>query len=219
MTDKNGVGVTVISHDSENRTLVNGYESPGSYPRDIHYTGANLSQLSSLTEISSQCEQFFKYECHHSPTFECQLFGWKVSQGSLKMACWGRASAGSGKCACEMTNPYANHRCCFNCDKNYHVGREDSGLLTDKTQLPVIQLRFRNPGGTREKAYHTLGKLKCYGIAWSLNVSFHFTACLSWMPWKFLFQYIIKKIWPIRLVEGLPFDQNAPDPLLNRPMR
>ena len=34
VNDKNGVGVTVISHDSE-RTLVDGYESPGSYSRDI----------------------------------------------------------------------------------------------------------------------------------------------------------------------------------------
>ena len=31
MTDENGVGVTVISHDSENRTSVSGFEGPGSY--------------------------------------------------------------------------------------------------------------------------------------------------------------------------------------------
>ena len=39
----NGVGVTVISHDSENRTHVRGYEDPDSYSRDIHYTGVSLS--------------------------------------------------------------------------------------------------------------------------------------------------------------------------------
>ena len=41
MTDKNGVGVTVISHDSERRTKVRdglGWGGPGSYSRDIHYT-------------------------------------------------------------------------------------------------------------------------------------------------------------------------------------
>ena len=43
MIDKRGVGVTVVSHDSESRTLVYGYGSPGSYSRDIHYTGASLS--------------------------------------------------------------------------------------------------------------------------------------------------------------------------------
>ena len=62
MTDKNGVGVTVISHDSESRTKVKG----NSYSRDIHYTGASLSQLASLTSVSLHCEQFIKYECHHS---------------------------------------------------------------------------------------------------------------------------------------------------------
>ena len=31
MTSKNGVGVTVIGHDSESDTLVKGYEDPGSY--------------------------------------------------------------------------------------------------------------------------------------------------------------------------------------------
>ena len=35
MSDKDGVGVTVISHDSENRTLVDGCEHPGCYSRDI----------------------------------------------------------------------------------------------------------------------------------------------------------------------------------------
>ena len=66
MSDKNGVGVTVISHDSESRTYVNGrYSGRGTYSRDIHYTGASLSQLASLTRVSSHCEQFIKYECYH----------------------------------------------------------------------------------------------------------------------------------------------------------
>lgn len=42
MSDKNRVGVTVISHDSESRTQVNGFESEDSYSRDIHYTGASF---------------------------------------------------------------------------------------------------------------------------------------------------------------------------------
>ena len=39
MSDKNGVGVTVISHDSESRTLVKGTNN---YLRDIHYTGTSF---------------------------------------------------------------------------------------------------------------------------------------------------------------------------------
>ena len=80
MTNKNGVGVAVISHDSENRTQVKGYETPGSYSRDIHYTGASLSQLASLTRVSLHCEQFIKYECYHSILlYSGYEYGWWVS--------------------------------------------------------------------------------------------------------------------------------------------
>ena len=160
MCDKNGVGVTVISHDSESRTHVKGYEAPGSYSRDIHYTGASLSQLASLTRVSSHCEQFIKYECYDSWLLGD---GWWVSRNSSKMTYWGGASPGSGKCACGMTNSCADRSKGCNCDKNDNVWREDSGLLTDKTHLPVKQLRFGDTGGSGEEGYHTLGKLKCYG--------------------------------------------------------
>ena len=166
MSDKNGVGVTVVSHDSESRTHVNGYSSRGSYSRDIHYTGAGLSQLASLTRVSSYCEQFIKYECYESVMLRYGVYAWWVSRDSSKMTYWGGASPGSGKCACGMTNSCADSGQSCNCDKNDNVWREDSGLLTDKTHLPVKQLRFGDTGYTStDQGYHTLGKLKCYGIA------------------------------------------------------
>ena len=39
-------------------------------------------------------------------------------------------------------------------------------MMTDKTSLPVIQLKFgdtRSHGNRSEEGYHTLGKLKCFG--------------------------------------------------------
>ena len=110
MTDKSGVGVTVISHDSEKRTYVRQkhYGSQDSYSRDIHYTGASFSQLASLTRVSLHCEQFIKYECHRSVLlYNNSPFGWWVSRDSQKMRYWGGASV-AGKCACGMTNSCAN---------------------------------------------------------------------------------------------------------------
>ena len=165
MTAKNGVGVTVISHDSESRTHVKGYEAKGSYSRDIRYTGVSLSQLASLTRISSQCEQFIKYECIGSQLFQNTAFyGWWVSRDSSKMTYWGGTSS-NGKCACGMTNSCANPSYGCNCDAESYAWHEDSGLLTDKTKLPVIQLRFGDTGDSGEQGYHTLGKLKCFGTA------------------------------------------------------
>ena len=166
VTDKNGVGVTVISHDSESRWYVYhgyGWSGQGTYSRSIRYTGASTSQLASLTRVSSHCEQFIKYECYGSRLLNNNNpYGWWVSRDSKKMMYWGGASV-SGKCACGMTYSCANPYYGCNCDKDDYVWREDSGLLTNKTRLPVKQLRFGDTVGP-SKGYHTLGKLKCYGI-------------------------------------------------------
>ena len=171
MSDKNGVGVTVISHDSESRTLVDGYDGDGGYSRSIHYSGASLSQLASLTDVSLHCEQFIKYECYGSMLFYSStgdIVGWWVSRNSSKMLYWGGASPESNKCACGMTNSCADPRRVCNCDKNDGVWREDSGLLNDKSTLPVKELRFGDTdviNNQDEKGYHTLDKFKCHGIA------------------------------------------------------
>ena len=88
-----------------------------------------------------------------------------MSRDSNKLTYWGGASPDSGKCACGMTNSCVDPKYGCNCDVIEKVWREDSGLLTEKSHLPVTQLRFGDTGGDDEEGYHTLGKLKCYGIA------------------------------------------------------
>ena len=89
MTMYNDNGVTVISHDSENATLVDGYEARSSYSRIVTYTGINLTQIATLVGISKKCLQFIKFEC-----FGVELFGrdmaWWVSRDGNKMNYWGR---------------------------------------------------------------------------------------------------------------------------------
>ena len=170
MTDKNGVGVTIVGHDSETRTLVNGYEAAGSYVRHVHYIGAGLTngpQLAGLLDMSAHCEQFIKYECYDSVLlYMGNPSGWWVSRDLERMTYWGGASpSDSYKCACGVTNSCADSSRGCNCDKNDGTWREDSGLLTEKSHLPVIQLRFGDTSGSTEWGYHTLGKLKCFGIA------------------------------------------------------
>ena len=111
MTDKNGVGVTVISHNSENRTLVIGFEDPGSYSHDIQYKETDLLQLASLTSVSTHCEQFIKYECFDSLMFKGN-HAWWISRDSANMTYWGGAKPGSGKCACGMNSSCANNKVC-----------------------------------------------------------------------------------------------------------
>lgn len=168
MTDKNGVGVTVVSHINESRTLISQsyvyrgyYRTMEAYSRNISYREASLNQLAKLTEVSSHCEQYIKFECYKWRLL-LNSYSWWLSQDSTRMTYWGGSSV-SGKCACGMTNSCANPFYGCNCDRNDYTWREDSGLLTEKARLPVQQLRFGNTRG--QKAFHTLGKLKCYGIA------------------------------------------------------
>ena len=167
MTDKSNIGVTVISHDSEDRLLVQGCEPEGCYQRDIHYTGANFLQLGNLTTTSAHCEQFIMYECYHAKLLdESYMFSWWVSRDGDNMSYWGGSnSTYPYKCACGVTGTCADNTYGCNCDKNDLEWREDSGLLTSKSHLPVKQLRFGDITPPDELGYHALGKLRCYGIS------------------------------------------------------
>ena len=168
MSDKGGVGVTVISHDSESRTHVgpsiHGCNSPGCYSKDVRYTGVSIAQLAALTRVSQNCEQFIKFECKNDVTFIEESYAWWVSRDGTQMNYWGGATGHNKMCACGVTNSCTGGTKC-NCD-NYGSGwYEDSGLLTDKSALPVTQIRLGDLDGSHEEGYYTLGKLKCYGQA------------------------------------------------------
>ena len=129
------------------------------FHRNIVYNGVTTSQLASLTRVSQRCEQFVKYECYDSMKYD----GWWVSRDGARMDNWGGVATGIRKCACGLTNSCANNHPRCNCDVNDGVWREDSGYLTDKSHLPVSQLRVGDTGASVEKGYHTVGKLKCFG--------------------------------------------------------
>ena len=165
MTDKGGVGVTVVSHDSEGRTLVRGFSAKGSYSRSINYTEADMAQLANLTASSAHCEQFIKYECYNSQLLSNgDMYGWWVSRDGEKMKYWGGVDSVDYKCACGLNNTCANINFGCNCDKSNNTWREDSGLLKDKFKLPVKQLRFGDTYYYGDKGYHTPGKLKGFGL-------------------------------------------------------
>ena len=147
MTNKGGIGVTVVSHDSESRMRVDGFDVRGSYSRNVTYNEASLIQLASLTASSAHCEQFIKYECYHSMLlFNGNMYGWWVSRDDEKMKYWGGVDSAPFKCACGLDNTCAATSHGFNCDKNDWNWREDSSLLTNKSKLHVIQMRFGDTG-------------------------------------------------------------------------
>ena len=111
-TDQNGVGLAVVSHDSESRTLLDGYEGKGTYERHVHYIAPGLTsvaQLAGLPIASPHCQQLIMYECLHSAIFfNGDKFGWWMSRNSPDMTYWGGATpADNFNCACDLTNSCA----------------------------------------------------------------------------------------------------------------
>ena len=164
MSDKGGVGVTIISHDSESRTHVgpNRCGSPGCYSKDVRYAGVSTAQLAALTRVSQNCEQFIKFECNNDILFIEDSYAWWVSRDGTRMNYWGGATGHDKMCACGVTNSCTGGTKC-NCDNSGKGWYEDSGLLTDKSVLPVTQIRLGDLNDSQEEGYYTLGKLKCYG--------------------------------------------------------
>ena len=69
--------------------------------------------------------------------------------------------------ACGVTNSCSSGKKC-NCYNGGSGWREDSGLLTDKSALPVSQIKLSDLNDPGDQGYHTLGKLKYYGLAWDI---------------------------------------------------
>ena len=115
MSDKGGVCVTIISHDSESRTHVNsvspGCVHPGCYRKDVTYTGVSTAQLAALTRVSQNCEQFIKFECLNDIVFIENSYAWWVSLNGTRMNYWSGATGYKNICACGVTNSCSNlHR-------------------------------------------------------------------------------------------------------------
>ena len=165
MMDKNGIGVTVFSHNKENRERVTDCDLPRCLEKNVTYTGVTITQLTFLTRVASHCEQFVMFECKNDIQFIAEKTAWWLSRDRKPKYYWGGAIPYSRKCACGITNTCVGGGRC-NC-KNYGPGgwRNDSGLLTDRFSLPVVQLTIGNDGNSWDRdGYYTLGKLKCYGI-------------------------------------------------------
>ena len=169
MSDKGGVGVTFISHDSESRTHV--VHIPGCgvtpecyccYRKDVSYTGVSTAQLAALARVSQTCEQFIKFECNNDVAFVPETVAWWVSRDGRKMNCWGGAGGSANTWACGVTNSCLNGQKC-NCYNGGNGWREDSGLLADKYALPMTKIRLEDFDKSNVEVYHTLVKLKCYG--------------------------------------------------------
>ena len=134
----------LTGHDQQQEEEVVGYEGAGEFQLEINYN-VTLEEAIAIIDNSESCKQFISWKCKaaliHNPYGKGKdiiTTGWRNRTGQIADY-FGGASPGSGKCKCGMTNSCANTTMACNCDTNDNVWREDSGYLTYKDDLPVVE--------------------------------------------------------------------------------
>lgn len=137
---------TKIGHNKVARSHVIGCEGPGCYSSGTVNYNAPLDAVKAIADNSIYCRQSMRYECKGSGLWPGagQYGWWHDRDGNTQNS----GLCDSGTCAC---------------DANDNVWREDTGTITDKSQLPITQLRYGDTGDAGEEGYHTLSKLECIG--------------------------------------------------------
>ncbi|XP_034248929.1 neurexin-4 isoform X1 [Thrips palmi] len=171
--------MTVVNHNNEDPTPVDGFQEPGSYVHNVIYE-AEMTQIEALINRSSTCRQRLHYACKNSkllnspslPNMPFQPFSWWVSRSNQRMDYWGGALPGSRKCECGILGTCRDPTKWCNCDGSsinklghYDEWSEDGGYLTQKEYLPAKQLRIGDTGNPvdNKEGRFTLGPLICEG--------------------------------------------------------
>ena len=164
---EDGRAITEVLHNSEEAMKVEKCETPGCYKHNIVYTAPH-DQMQALIQLSENCEQTIRYDCLLAPLNDDNLnYGyWNDKQGDPQYY-WDGSHNGEHVCSCFYQEEgcfeqnVKNVRC--NCDAGVPEMKMDFGTITNKTALPITSLQFGGLVYDIQEAFHTLGRLKCWG--------------------------------------------------------
>ncbi|XP_050395957.1 contactin-associated protein-like 4 [Patella vulgata] len=147
---------TVIGHNTTNRTYINDYEQKYSYKLDLHYT-VSLQHIKAIKQNADYCEQFLRYECFAALRSDA---AW-INMHHQRAFYFAGNGTDNDACACGIEDSCDAQGVKCNCQINDNVWREDSGFITNITALPMITFEGGDTGSTHERAYVTIGPLRC----------------------------------------------------------
>ena len=157
---RDGKVYSVVSHDSETRKRVQGYESAGQYKKTIKYDLSN-EKIKILIEASRECRQFTKAECK-GVYFVHKSHAWLEGYNNQRLKFWGGGPSNGTGCACGITNSCRDPDFKCNCDSDVNgVWVKDEGYIEKKSVLPLTAVRLGDTGSSIEEIYYTIGKLEC----------------------------------------------------------
>ncbi|CAG0885541.1 unnamed protein product [Darwinula stevensoni] len=160
---------TIVLHDSMGNTEVKHCPKPGCYRRRVAYD-ASVKQMNALIERSESCKQEIRYDCYSTAlTVSGTNYAWWVDRHGEPQYYWAGSHAGKHVCSCGLTDNCVDPTVPCNCDAEASQWESDVGAITNRTALPIKELRFGNLRFKSQEANYTLGGLVCMGKAPSPN--------------------------------------------------
>uniref|UniRef100_A0A3Q2Q7C3 Contactin-associated protein-like 4 n=1 Tax=Fundulus heteroclitus TaxID=8078 RepID=A0A3Q2Q7C3_FUNHE len=166
----------VMQHDNTELTTVQVSPDSNQHFANFRYPSEE-TQLSAIIGQSEHCEQELSFHCKRSRLFNTldgAPLSWWVggpASGHIQNH-WGGASPGSRQCACGLQDNCLDSSFSCNCDADYDLWTDDSGLLTHKETLPVRSLVLGDIHRPGSEAAYRVGPLRCYGDKNFWNAAF-----------------------------------------------
>ncbi|CAG0892461.1 unnamed protein product [Darwinula stevensoni] len=156
---------TIVLHDSMADTKIDPCAGPDCYRRKIKYE-ASLRQMVALIDQSTHCSQEIRFDCFSTAlSIGERRQAWWVDRHGNPQDYWDGSNGGKHVCRCGLSNNCTDKALSCNCDAKAPHWESDSGAITNRTSLPLTELRFGGLQFAGQKAKYTLGGLACKGKA------------------------------------------------------
>ncbi|XP_028300530.1 contactin-associated protein-like 4 isoform X4 [Gouania willdenowi] len=166
----------VIQHNNTELTSVRPSPGKSQHVVDLDYSSED-EPLAAIISQSEYCEQELSYHCRKSRllnTLEGPPFSWWVGGPSpgQGQTFWAGAQPGSQQCVCGLQDNCVDPSHFCNCDADYDLWTNDSGLITHKETLPVRSLVLGDVQRPGSEAAYKVGPLRCHGDRNLWNAAF-----------------------------------------------
>ncbi|XP_046648844.1 uncharacterized protein LOC124339558 isoform X2 [Daphnia pulicaria] len=170
-------GSTLIPHDSEEATDVGQCWDAGCYSRPIQYN-ATMRQMIALLELSSDCTQSVQYDCKIAPMeFNGESQSWWTDRHGVRHNDFTGGNSTQSKCQCALDNSCLDRKLQCNCNALSPIETTDTGLIMDKSSLPITRLNFGRILAPPSSGRYILGRLECHGLQMISSVKRLPTSC------------------------------------------
>ncbi|XP_053323655.1 contactin-associated protein-like 4 [Spea bombifrons] len=162
MTD---IAISVINHNNMELNKVKNSNRENPHSANFKYT-ADAGQLEATILNAEYCKQELAYHCKKSRILHKQShipFSWWVGRTNETQFYWTGSSSNVKKCSCGLEGNCVEAELYCNCDADKNEWSNDTGFLTSKDHLPVMQIVITDTDRVHSEAAYKVGPLLCWG--------------------------------------------------------